>query len=578
MSTNNFEKQVRKKMDELDFMPSVAVWEEVEKKIRKRKERRRLLVWLPLLGLLLGSAFWLYKSQPVTPLPVDNSIATTKKNTPVTPITTTATNHSNNDKTITKTTNTNQQKTTATQKEEQTNQPNTVISKEHATTVAAVSNTNTATEKNKTASSASPVVAVDKNTYKKVIVRKGDNQVTTTLSEQQQLTVAANENKTSKQGSGKKPGRVAIESPQKGNVASQADVMAGKKTTANNDLKDAAVVAGNKKDIAVQKDVQSEDNNKNKDTGTAVADNNNKDVTTAGDKKNEDATITTAGNTVVDTISKATVAITTAKDSQAVAVKKQPASGKKKKTEWGIATRGGSSGLSSSISQLFSPARVYDAAYANNITQSGGTNAFPIPARPSAVKSGGSFSLGVFALKHIGKTWTIEAGFSYSYYSTRINVGKKIDTANSVAVGQAAFGLEKSVRTYYTAPGTAGTYESYTNNYHFIELPVAIAKQLGSKSHFSVNTGFSLAMLTGSNALNYDLQKGIYYQDNRLFNKLQANWLAGVNYQFWPQKSFSILVGPQFQYGMTNLFKKEVYGAKHLLHAGISAKILFGKK
>ena len=575
MSTNNFEKQVRKKMDELDFMPSGAVWEEVEKKIRKRKERRRLLLWLPLFGLLLGSAFWIYKGQPVAKQPANNSITATEKNIPVT--TNTTTEPSDNDKT----TNTHQPATivTPTQKETQPlNQSNTTVSKKNTTTATPVNNA--ATEKNKTTPSVSPVVTVDKHTNKNTLTRKADV-VTTAPVPKQQLAVTTKENKTYKQVSAKKPGRITVDPATKEHIARQSNVPAGKKTTGNNGLKESAIVTDNK-DVAVQKDIQSEDKDKHKDAGTVVTGNDNKDVTAADNKKEEGTDVSAINKTIADTVAKAPVATTIATDSQAVVAKKQPASGKKKKIQWGIAARGGASGLSNSISQLFSSARVYDAAYAANLnnqaSMGGGVNAFPIPAKPSAVKSGGSFSLGVFALKHIGKTWTIEAGLNYSYYSTRINVGRKVDTASSVAVGQASIGFEKRVTSFYTPSGTAGTYESYTNNYHFIELPVTIAKQLGRKSHFSVNTGFSLSMLAGSNALHYDLQKGIYYQDNRLINKLQANWLAGVNYQLWPQKPFSVLVGPQFQYGMTNLFKKEVYGAKHLLYAGISAKLQIGKK
>lgn len=55
---NEFEKQVQKKLDELDLVPSPPVWQSIEKQIRKDKDRRRIIFWLPLGVLLLGAGAW----------------------------------------------------------------------------------------------------------------------------------------------------------------------------------------------------------------------------------------------------------------------------------------------------------------------------------------------------------------------------------------------------------------------------------------------------------------------------------------------------------------------------------------
>ena len=60
MPGNDFEKQVQLKMDELKFVPSDTVWPAVEKKITDRKKRRRLFIWLPVLGLFLSGAAWFF--------------------------------------------------------------------------------------------------------------------------------------------------------------------------------------------------------------------------------------------------------------------------------------------------------------------------------------------------------------------------------------------------------------------------------------------------------------------------------------------------------------------------------------
>ncbi|MGN6163843.1 MAG: hypothetical protein ACTHOF_04810 [Flavisolibacter sp.] len=55
---NSFEKQVKNKMDELQFVPTTPVWQKIEKQIRTKKDRRRLILWLPFLCLLLCGGIW----------------------------------------------------------------------------------------------------------------------------------------------------------------------------------------------------------------------------------------------------------------------------------------------------------------------------------------------------------------------------------------------------------------------------------------------------------------------------------------------------------------------------------------
>jgi len=55
---NEFEKQVQQKMEELKLVPSEPVWQKVEMQIRKEKDRRRMIFWIPLFALLLGGGLW----------------------------------------------------------------------------------------------------------------------------------------------------------------------------------------------------------------------------------------------------------------------------------------------------------------------------------------------------------------------------------------------------------------------------------------------------------------------------------------------------------------------------------------
>jgi hypothetical protein len=63
MPENEFEKQVQQKMSELQFVPSAAAWEKIEKQVADKKRRRRIALWLPLLFLFFGAGGWYYTMQ-----------------------------------------------------------------------------------------------------------------------------------------------------------------------------------------------------------------------------------------------------------------------------------------------------------------------------------------------------------------------------------------------------------------------------------------------------------------------------------------------------------------------------------
>jgi len=58
MQEQNFEKQVKQKMEELSLTPSEPVWAKVEEQIRKKRDRRRFFFWLPLTVLVITGGVW----------------------------------------------------------------------------------------------------------------------------------------------------------------------------------------------------------------------------------------------------------------------------------------------------------------------------------------------------------------------------------------------------------------------------------------------------------------------------------------------------------------------------------------
>lgn len=75
MPDNPFEHEAKQKLDELNFTPSDAVWQKVEAQIKKDKNRRRLLIWLPLFCVLMGAGCWYFISGKSNPLPAKEVIA-----------------------------------------------------------------------------------------------------------------------------------------------------------------------------------------------------------------------------------------------------------------------------------------------------------------------------------------------------------------------------------------------------------------------------------------------------------------------------------------------------------------------
>jgi hypothetical protein len=95
---NEFEKQVQQKIEELKLVPSEPVWQKVEMQIRKKKDRRRLVLWIPFLVFLLGGSLWIGIDHYSNQVAYNKNSSKTEKNNnktrdlnlPTTPTTTTA--------------------------------------------------------------------------------------------------------------------------------------------------------------------------------------------------------------------------------------------------------------------------------------------------------------------------------------------------------------------------------------------------------------------------------------------------------------------------------------------------------
>ncbi|MGN6340134.1 MAG: outer membrane beta-barrel protein [Ginsengibacter sp.] len=189
---------------------------------------------------------------------------------------------------------------------------------------------------------------------------------------------------------------------------------------------------------------------------------------------------------------------------------------------------------------------------------------------PSLIKNSTAFIAGVLAEKKLSAKSKISVGISYKYYSLINKVGNKID---SILTSAQYF-------TAYSLNNTANRSQSYRNNFHYLEIPVSIKIQINKSKKLPLlwNGGINFSESISSNALQFNPNLGIYYNDNSIFNKTQFGLHTGLSLTLFSEQKIPLTFGPYFYYSATSLSDKGLYGAKHFSYIGIQTEILFGKK
>ena len=245
---------------------------------------------------------------------------------------------------------------------------------------------------------------------------------------------------------------------------------------------------------------------------------------------------------------------------------------KKKSFPWQIGFSG-SAGISNMNESLFKPVSATNYAY-SAATPGYGLSNSPGAASthaPSNINPGFSFGLAVFANRHLSERFSLSAGVGYHYYSTEIQTGHFIDSTSSFNFPSIQ---ASSVNAYYST----GKIQTYTNQYHFIELPVSVDFQItkSKKTALILEGGFTLSYLLSSNALQFDPNSNVYFKSDQLFNRTQLSaataFLIGL-----PVRYASLQIGPQLQYGLTNVLKSSSGSTEHLIYYGLKISFIPGK-
>lgn len=235
----------------------------------------------------------------------------------------------------------------------------------------------------------------------------------------------------------------------------------------------------------------------------------------------------------------------------------------KKRLHWGIHAAIIKTSINDGrLGKLFSYNSMADQAMANQSIPGNTSSGNLTGSKPSVVQAGTGFSAGFFLRKEIGSRWAISTGLDYTLYRTSITIGRSRDSL----LGQFSF----SGADRYFLTGNGSYSRSYTNNYHFIGLPLLLQFQL-TKGKLPIvwEGGVELARLLSSNALHYSSTLNGYYKNNHLLNHTQFYVLTGLQLKAFSNARYPVNIGPQLQVGLTNLSTSSAGKQEHLTRYGL---------
>lgn len=245
------------------------------------------------------------------------------------------------------------------------------------------------------------------------------------------------------------------------------------------------------------------------------------------------------------------------------AEKKKDLASDKKKWRWGFSF---SPGVSSLSENLFSFEKSSYAMADNLNAGPSGAPSSPVSPgynEPSSSKTGFSFKAGVTLQKDLSKRISFSTGLLYAYHSDRIRIGMMNSSTP----------LQNFNQTYVSPYYRGGPPKNYTDNYHFIELPMMFNWRISEnqKRFLSLNMGPSVSYLFKTNALVYDPSLGgFYYHDKSMINKLHLGFNTGASFHLIDKKGKEWTLGPRFSFDTKKVFKTPYEERNYFIYAGIN--------
>lgn len=475
MEQNNFEKNVRQKLEELKIPPSDAVWANVEKQLgKKEKDKKVILLFLFSILFLLGASYWLWNSSK---------------------------NNSSQNRQVTQS----QKDSKATYLSgRQANNEDSSFAKSKITSGNHLVNTDSA------AVSGRKTKSLEANSQNKIVTKREPKQ--------------------------RKSGDDFTTNPNQD----------FSKRTNNEDSQ----IALNNANKLIRKTTNPEIENKNERENILINFQNQ----------------INADSFLIQLESEKTIEKLIAKNTSSL--KKDATKKPEKRWDYGVTISAGSSFIGSNILERNYQSMDMSSGLPSPGNSNGGNPSYYY--FPSLIKNSTAFIAGVLAEKKFSAKSKISVGISYKYYSLINKVGNKIDSTLTSAQYFAAYSLNN----------TANRSQSYRNNFHYLEVPVSIKIQINKNKKLPLlwNGGINFSELISSNALQFNPNLGIYYNDNSIFNKTQFGLHTGLSLTLFSEQKIPLTFGPYFNYSATSLSDKGLYGGKHFSFIGIQAEILFRKK
>jgi hypothetical protein len=250
------------------------------------------------------------------------------------------------------------------------------------------------------------------------------------------------------------------------------------------------------------------------------------------------------------------------------AVKEQTKKNAGKKTnnwDWGFSFSAGRSAIVDGLNFFTGP------LYAEASTLQTGSSGNPSfsPVSRSVMRPSFSWSAGFYRRNILSEKLQINIGLSYSYLSTRIDVGNRVDSSRSI---NNTYSQGLTISDFYRPSGT----ENYTNRFHFISLSGDLSWRIinGNKVKLYWENGLQYSRLFGSSMLHYDRGLPGYYKDNKLLTKNNLFFTTGLSAPLGTRWS----VNPFASYSLTRVLKNTDSSRTHYSNFGIRIRYLLDKK
>ncbi|HEY5392299.1 MAG TPA: hypothetical protein VIJ57_09310 [Hanamia sp.] len=244
-------------------------------------------------------------------------------------------------------------------------------------------------------------------------------------------------------------------------------------------------------------------------------------------------------------------------------IKKHSKKDQKHPWTFGITFSGGRSFITGNHSAMNN---VYSSPSSNS--NSGGIPGFyPVP---SELKNSSAFFVGAILEKNISGINEVSFGISYQYFSLENKVGTTLYPSTALQYLNSSGNL-------YSGNNITRT---YINKFHFLEIPVTFNFRLNKNKSVPLfwNAGINISELITSNALQFQTNPGVYYNDNSFFNKTQFGLHTGFSVTVFSKEKTPLSIGPYFYYSPSNVANKGLYTKTHFNYFGLETKILFRKK